>query len=73
MNEYDIADEVDMFDESDELDEKSEIINKFWEADDIIQQQPIAKQKNLDYTSQFVDVNEISQRFSEEVKSGNIT
>ncbi|CAG8597416.1 21389_t:CDS:1, partial [Gigaspora margarita] len=54
--------------------EKSEISNKFWEADDIIQQQPITTQKNLDsvYTSQFVDVNEISQRFSEEVKSGNI-
>ncbi|CAG8857312.1 6321_t:CDS:1, partial [Gigaspora margarita] len=48
--------------------------NKFWEADDIIQQQPITTQKNLDsvYTSQFVDVDEISQRFSEEVKSGNI-
>ncbi|CAG8849314.1 41595_t:CDS:1, partial [Gigaspora margarita] len=42
--------------------------------DDIIQQQPITTQKNLDsiYTSQFVDVNEISQRFSEEIKSGNI-
>ncbi|CAG8848208.1 9549_t:CDS:1, partial [Gigaspora margarita] len=71
-------DEVDTFDEpdeSDELDEISEIVNKFWESDDIIQQQSIAKQKNLDsvYTSQFVNTIEISQRFSEEVKSGNIT
>ncbi|CAG8743751.1 6338_t:CDS:2 [Gigaspora rosea] len=67
-------DEVDTFDEPDELDEKSEINNKFWEADEIIQQLPIPIQKNLDsvYTSQFVDVNAISQRFSAEVKSGNI-
>ncbi|CAG8718368.1 12043_t:CDS:2 [Gigaspora margarita] len=66
-------DTFDEYDEYNELDEKSEISNKFWEADDIIQQQPITTQKNLDsvYTSQFVDVNEISQRFSE-VKSGNI-
>ncbi|CAG8691432.1 7551_t:CDS:1, partial [Gigaspora margarita] len=64
-----------IFDESDELDEKSEISNKFWEADEIIQQLPIVTQKNLDsvYTSRLVDVNAISQRFSEEVKSGNIT
>ncbi|RIB07081.1 kinase-like domain-containing protein [Gigaspora rosea] len=77
MNEQDTDDEVDTFDEydeSNELDEKFEISNKFWEADDIIQQQPITMQKNLDsvYTSQFVDVDDISQRFSEEVKSGNI-
>ncbi|CAG8834534.1 35043_t:CDS:1, partial [Gigaspora margarita] len=65
----------DEYDESNELDERSEINNKFWEADEIIQQLPITTQKNLDsvYTSQFVDVNAISQRFSEEVKSGNIT
>ncbi|CAG8541963.1 5541_t:CDS:1 [Gigaspora rosea] len=80
MNEQDTDDEVDTFDEydesdeSNELDERSEISNKFWEADDIIQQQPITTQKNLDsvYTSQFVDVDKIFQRFSEEVKSGNI-
>ncbi|RIB14894.1 kinase-like domain-containing protein [Gigaspora rosea] len=61
--------------ESGKLNEKSEISNKFWEADYIIQQLPITTQQNLDsvYTSQFVDVNAISQRFSEEVKSGNIT
>ncbi|CAG8814967.1 7351_t:CDS:2, partial [Gigaspora margarita] len=50
-------DEVDTFDESDEsdeLDEKSEIINKFWEADEIIQQQPIVKQKNLDSKYVFI-------------------
>ncbi|CAG8852539.1 35609_t:CDS:1, partial [Gigaspora margarita] len=44
-------DEVDTFDESDKcnkLDEKSKIINKFWEDNEIIQQQPIVKQKNLD-------------------------
>ncbi|RIB09133.1 kinase-like domain-containing protein [Gigaspora rosea] len=80
MNEQDTDDEVDTFDEydesdeSNELDERSEISNKFWEADEIIQQQPITTQKNLDsvYTSQFVDVDKIFQRFSEEVKSGNI-
>ncbi|CAG8518658.1 21912_t:CDS:2 [Gigaspora margarita] len=71
----DTVNEVDTFDESDELDEKSEISNNFREADDIIQQLPITTQQNLDgvYTSQFIDVNAISQRFSEEVKSGNIT
>ncbi|CAG8565281.1 1405_t:CDS:2, partial [Gigaspora rosea] len=56
--EMDMADEMDIFDESDELDEKTEITT----------------QKNLDsvYTSQFVDIDEISQRFSEEIKSGNV-
>ncbi|CAG8566415.1 13615_t:CDS:2 [Gigaspora rosea] len=75
MNEQDTVNETDTFEESDdELDEKSEISNKFWEADDIIEQLPLTEQKNLDcvYTSQFVDVDKISQRFSEEVKSGNI-
>ncbi|RIB22931.1 kinase-like domain-containing protein [Gigaspora rosea] len=75
MNEQDTDDEMDMFEESDdELDEKSEISNKFWEANDIIEQLPIIEQKNLDnvYTSQFIDVDKISQRFSEEVKSGDI-
>ncbi|CAG8588174.1 1781_t:CDS:1, partial [Dentiscutata heterogama] len=73
-DEMDMVDEMDMFDESEELDEKSEISNKFWEADEIIKQLPIATQKNLDsvYTSQFIDVEEISRRFSAEVKSGNI-
>ncbi|RIB24768.1 kinase-like domain-containing protein [Gigaspora rosea] len=72
---FDEYDEYYEYDESDELDEKSEISNKFWEADEIIQQQPITTQKNLDsvYTSQFIDINEISQRFSSEIKSGNIT
>ncbi|CAG8707287.1 6804_t:CDS:2 [Gigaspora margarita] len=66
---------MDTFEESDDgLDEKSEISNKFWEADDIIEQLPIIEQKNLDdvYISQFIDVDKISQRFSEEAKSGNI-
>ncbi|CAG8850426.1 30707_t:CDS:1, partial [Gigaspora margarita] len=42
MNEQEPDDEVDTFneydeyDESDELDKKSEINNKFWEADEII-------------------------------------
>ncbi|CAG8625289.1 2110_t:CDS:2 [Gigaspora margarita] len=70
-----MVNETDTFEESDdELDEKSEISNKFWEADDIIQQLSITEQKNLDsaYTSQFVDVVKISQRVSEEVKLGNI-
>ncbi|CAG8468559.1 7305_t:CDS:2 [Cetraspora pellucida] len=60
--------------ESDELDEKLEISNKFWEADHIIQQQPITTQKNLDiaYTSHLIDVNEISKQFSAEIESGNI-
>ncbi|CAG8640522.1 7299_t:CDS:1, partial [Dentiscutata erythropus] len=73
-DEMDMADETDTFDESEELDEKLEISNKFWEADDMIQQQPIKTQKILDsiYTSQFIDVDKISQRFSEEVKSGNV-
>ncbi|CAG8605734.1 6560_t:CDS:1, partial [Dentiscutata heterogama] len=71
----DTDDEMDTFDESEELDEKSEISNKFWEADEIIQQLPLEKQKNLDsvYTSLFIDVKQISQQFSAEVKSGNIT
>ncbi|CAG8477766.1 5886_t:CDS:1, partial [Dentiscutata heterogama] len=76
MNEQGMADIVDSdtFDESEELDEKSEISNKFWEADDIIQQLQIITQKNSDssYTSQFFDTNEISQRISAEDKSGNI-
>ncbi|CAG8846550.1 23210_t:CDS:1, partial [Gigaspora margarita] len=70
-----MVNEMDTFEESDdELDEKSEISNKFWEADNIIQQLPITEQKNLDseYTSQFVDVVKISQRVSEEVELGNI-
>ncbi|CAG8674020.1 9819_t:CDS:1, partial [Dentiscutata erythropus] len=70
----DTDDEMDMSDETEELDEKSEISNRFWEADEIIKQLAIATQKNSDsvYTSQFIDVEEISQRFSAEVKSGNI-
>ncbi|CAG8468579.1 7306_t:CDS:2 [Cetraspora pellucida] len=42
--------------------------------DDIIQQQPIAAQKNSDivYTSQLIDVKEISKRVSAEIESGNI-
>ncbi|CAG8778567.1 15818_t:CDS:1, partial [Gigaspora rosea] len=71
----DTDDEIDTLEESDdELDKKFEINNKFWEADNIIEQLPITEQKNLDsvYTSQFVDVDKISQRFSEEVKSDNI-
>ncbi|CAG8655457.1 22828_t:CDS:1, partial [Gigaspora rosea] len=73
-----IIDEIDTFEESDdELDEKFEINNKFSEADDTIEQLPKTEQKNLYsvysvYTSQFVDVDKISQRFSEEVKSDNI-
>ncbi|RIB22934.1 hypothetical protein C2G38_2172693 [Gigaspora rosea] len=75
---YLIIDEIDTFEESDdELDEKFEINNKFSEADDTIEQLPKTEQKNLYsvysvYTSQFVDVDKISQRFSEEVKSDNI-
>ncbi|CAG8518030.1 35154_t:CDS:2, partial [Racocetra persica] len=73
-DDQDEVDELDEFYESDEFDEKSEICNKFWEADDIIQQQPITTQQNLDtaYTSQLIDVNEISKRFNAEIESGNI-
>ncbi|RIB05887.1 hypothetical protein C2G38_2218457 [Gigaspora rosea] len=62
MNKQDMDDKINIFNKLDELDEKSEISNKFWEADDIIQQLPIIIQKNLDsiYTNRFVNINAIS-------------
>ncbi|CAG8555762.1 16716_t:CDS:10, partial [Acaulospora morrowiae] len=53
--------------ELDELDEpeKIEISNKFWESDEIAKQLPVTMQKHQDdaYTSQFIDTDDISQRY----------